>query len=307
MSTPLADQAAKLRALADAQRHRPRIITVTSGKGGVGKSNVIVNLGLALAARGHRVIVVDADLGLANVDILLGITPEFTLQHVIDGERSLREVIVEGPGGVRIVPGCNGIPRIADLSARKRRVVLKQFETLEADADFLLIDTAAGLGRNVVQFALAADEVVIVTTPEPSAVTDAYAMIKVLHREQASAPLLRLIVNVARNREQAVEIAEKITAVARQFLHVPIKPLGYVLYDDHLRQAVMQRKPVLAAYPNAPAARAVRTIAEVLDTGLVPKRTRAGSLIERLGRLWSGSHEPFAVLPTPSTLTAAES
>lgn len=301
----MSDQATKLRELAAAQRNRPRIITVTSGKGGVGKSNVLVNLAIALGARGHRVVVIDADLGLANVDILLGLKPEYTLQHVVDGQRTLDEVIVAGPAGIRVVPGCNGMPRIADLSARKRRELSKHFESLEADADFILIDTAAGLGRNVVHFALAADEVVIVTTPEPSAVTDAYAMIKALHRAPA-APTLRLIVNIARDRAEAIEIADKITTVARQFLKVGIKPLGYVLDDSHVHRAVMQRQPVLLAFPKSPAARAVQTIAEVLDTGAVSVAARrSGSLLHRLGGLWAGPQTPYAVLPAEA-LTAAE-
>lgn len=298
------DQASNLRALAEAHRRRPRILTVTSGKGGVGKSNVLVNLGIALARRGHRVVVVDADLGLANVDILLGIKPEYTLQHVVDGERPLRDVIIDGPGGIRVVPGCNGIPRIADLSARKRREFLQHFDDLEADTDYILVDTAAGLGRSVVQFALAADEVVIVTTPEPSAVTDAYAMIKVLHREP-NAPAVRLLVNFARNRAQAVEIAEKVTTVARQFLQIPIKPLGYVLYDDQVRQAVMKRSPVILSFPKASASRAFHALAEVIDTNASPVlETSRGGLLERLTTLWRSPNATVGF--APDVLSAAK-
>lgn len=288
----MSDQATALRARAAAVRRRPRILTVTSGKGGVGKSNVLVNLAIALQQRGHRVVVIDADLGLANVDILLGLQPEFTLQQVVDGERALADVVMSGPAGIRVVPGCNGIPRIADLSARKRRELLAGFAALEAEADFILIDTAAGLGRNVVQFAVAADEVVIVTTPEPSAVTDAYAMIKVLHQER-KAPAIRLIVNMARSRAQAVEIADKVTTVTRQFLGVAIQPLGYVLADDHVRQAVMARAPVLLHSPRAPAARAVRAIAVVVETGGQP--AGRGGLLERLSALW----RPARAVPAP--------
>lgn len=282
----MSDQATKLRAMAANHARRPRIITVTSGKGGVGKTNVLVNLAIALQQRGHRVVVVDADLGLANVDILLGMQPEFTLQHVLDGERQLREVVTVGPAGLRVVPGCNGIPRIADLSARKRRELLQSFSMLETDADFILIDTAAGLGRSVVQFALAADEVVIITTPEPSAVTDAYAMIKVLHQERYT-PRTHLIINLAHTRAEAVAIAEKVTHVVRQFLHMHIQPLGYVLYDANVHEAVMHRTPFLLRTPKAPASRAVRAIAHLLDTGAVAAAPRErGGLLERLSALW---------------------
>ena len=285
----MSDQATSLRALARAAHHRPRILTVTSGKGGVGKTNVLVNVAIALQQRGHRVVVVDADLGLANVDIVLGLKPEFTLQHVVDGVRPLADVVIPGPGGIRVVPGCNGIPRIADLSARKRREMLQGFSALEAETDFILIDTAAGLGRNVVQFALAADEVLIVTTPEPSAVTDAYAMIKVL-QAASTVPAIRLVVNVARSGAQAQEIAEKITSVSHQFLQVRIQPLGYVMYDDHVRRAVMQQRPVLLHSPHSPAARAFRAIAEVVDTGAGARAMRRrGGLLERLTGLWRRS------------------
>ncbi len=282
----MTDQATQLRALAAARTRRPRIVTVTSGKGGVGKTNMLVNLGIALRQRGHRVVIIDADLGLANVDIVLGLTPEFTLKHVLDGERALRDVLIDGPGGLRVVPGCNGISRIADLSARKRRELMQGFSTLEAEADFLLIDTAAGLGRNVVHFALAADEVVIVTTPEPSAVTDAYAMIKVLHQERG-VPRADLIINMARTRAEAVAVADKVASVAHRFLQMRIRPLGYVLQDEQVRQAVMHRQPFLLRSPKSPAARAVQAIAQVLATGGPgPALRERGGLLERLSALW---------------------
>jgi len=179
----MTDQAQKLRELAAAAREQPRIITVTSGKGGVGKSNVVINLATALSRMGKRVLIIDADLGLANIDILLGLRNRFNLQDVIEGRMTLKDVVVLGPAGIKVIPGSSGIPRIANMSSRKRQEFIASFKELENEADIILIDTSAGMTKNVIKFALLADDIILVTTPEPSAITDAYAMIKVIHMD----------------------------------------------------------------------------------------------------------------------------
>ncbi len=261
------DQAQKLRELAEASRTRPRIITVTSGKGGVGKSNIVINLAVLLSKMGKRVLIVDADLGLANIDILLGLKNRFNIQDVLDGRMSLKDIVVVGPAGIKVVPGSSGIPRIANMSSRKRREFIASFKDLEDEADIILIDTSAGLMKSVINFALVADEIVLVTTPEPSAITDAYAMIKVVCAQKPDANI-GLIVNMAKNQAQALEVANKIADVSRQFLNFPVFVLGTLPADPYVARAVMQRRPWSELYPRAAATGAMKQMAARILNGL---------------------------------------
>jgi flagellar biosynthesis protein FlhG len=262
----MTDQAQKLRELAAACRQHPRVITVTSGKGGVGKSNVVINLAIVLSRMEKRVLVIDADLGLANVDVLLGLKNRFNLQHVLDGHMKLKDILVFGPAGIKVVPGSSGIPRIANMSSRKRQEFIMSFSELEDEADIILIDTSAGMTKNVVALALLADEVLLVTTPEPSAITDAYAMIKVLHAEKPEAKI-QLIVNMANNEAQALEVAQKVAQVSRQFLNYQVNILGGLPLDPCVPRAVMQRQPWTDIYPRSTATRAIKQIAEKILNG----------------------------------------
>ncbi len=276
----MTDQAQKLRELAAAAHHaRPRIITVTSGKGGVGKSNIVINLAICLARMDKRVLIIDADLGLANVDILLGLKNKYNLQHVLDGAMKLKDVVVSGPAGIKVIPGSSGIPRIANMNNRTRREFISSFKDLEGEADIILVDTSAGITKNVIKFAVLADEVILVTTPEPSAITDAYAMIKVIHAEKPNADI-GLVVNLARNEAQALDVANKVAQVSKQFLNFPVFVLGTLPNDPYVPRAVMQRQPWSELYPRAAASKAIRQVAARVLNG---ERPRSGEgFIQRL-------------------------
>ena len=199
-----ADQASQLRELVAGGRPGATTIAVMSGKGGVGKSSIAVNLSICLALRGLRVTLIDADMGLANADLLMNITPRHTLSHVLAGVRSVEEVCIDGPGGIRFVPGASGLHELADLSEFERQSLITQLRKLEDSTDIVVLDCGAGISRNVISFALAADRIVVVTTPQPTALTDAYATIKALHCERCSAPI-GLFVNMTDGRADAGE------------------------------------------------------------------------------------------------------
>ena len=275
------DQAQKLRELAEAFRAQPRIITVTSGKGGVGKSNVVINLATAVARMGKQVLVIDADLGLANVDILLGLKNRFNLQDVLEGRMKLKDVVVYGPAGIKVIPGSSGIPRIANMSSRKRQEFIASFKELEEEADIILVDTSAGMTKNVINFALLADDIILITTPEPSAITDAYAMIKVINMEKPEASV-GLIVNLARSEAQALEVANKIAEVSRQFLNFHVFVLGTLPSDPFVPRAVMQRRPWAELYPRAAATKAIRQVAAKVLNGESAYSTEGEGLIQRI-------------------------
>lgn len=244
-------------------RQSARVIAITSGKGGVGKTSTSVNLAIALATRGLRTLVLDADLGLANVEVLLGISSLYNIEHVIEGERKLHEIIVKGPGGIHIIPGSSGLARIADLSPAGRERILNGLAELQQQTDFILLDTMAGIGKNAVAFAAAADEVLLVTTPEPSAIVDAYAMLKTLHT-QNERTIIRLIVNMAANPAQAQAVAAKLANVAQQYLGRNLPMLGFIPRDPHVSQAVMQSCPFTLKYPAAPSSKHLHLLADAL-------------------------------------------
>lgn len=258
------DQAERLRELArEAPRRRARVVAVTSGKGGVGKTNLAVNLAIAASQAGRSVCLLDLDLGLANVDVLMNLSPRRTLAHVLAGGRRLSDIAMAGPEGVRVVPGASGVPRLADLDREGREEILRELAGLEGASSLLVLDTGAGISRNVVTFAAAADETLVVTTPEPTAILDAFATIKVLSREETLGAV-RLVVNQASTRAEAEAVAGRIRAACRQFLQLPIDTMGYVLSDYHVGEAVKRRTPFVTAYPSAPASRCVRTLAGML-------------------------------------------
>ena len=256
----MADQAQNLREFVSRNQERARVLAVTSGKGGVGKSTASVNVAIALAQRGKRVILLDADLGLANVEVLLGLNSLYNLQHVIDGEKSITQIMVQGPGGILVIPGSSGITKLADLDAAARRNVLAGLEELQKRADFVIIDTMAGIGQNVVAFAAAADEVLLVTTPEPSAIVDAYAMVKAISAAREDA-CIRLVVNLVRNQQQATAVASKLSGVAQTYLGRRLSFLGFIPRDAHVSYGVMQTHPFVLQYPNAAAAKCIEEIA----------------------------------------------
>ncbi|MFO7975286.1 MAG: P-loop NTPase [Candidatus Hydrogenedentota bacterium] len=261
----MADQAEHLREYVRGNEGQARVLAVTSGKGGVGKTGTSVNLAIALAMRGKEVVVLDADLGLANVEVLLGLNSLYNLQHVIHGERSMAEILVEGPAGIKVIPGSSGIAKLADLGSKARQRVIDGLRDLQEYADFILIDTMAGISQNAAGFASAADEVVLVVTPEPSSIVDAYAMIKTI-RMMRHDVMFRLVVNMAANDQQARAVAGKLMTVSQQYLGHKLHYLGYVPRDPHVSHGVMQAIPFVMKYPGAPSTKAIETLAERVIT-----------------------------------------
>lgn len=249
-----------------------RVIAVSSGKGGVGKTNISVNLALTLARRGIRVALLDADLGTANVDVLMGIHPPYHLQHLITGQRSLSEILVEGPHGLKIIPGASGLPDLADLPDAQRDVLLRSMTALDGTVDLLLIDTGAGVGRNVVQFILAAGEVLLVTTPEPTSATDAYALMKVLAGYKLPVSI-KLVVNNAVNHKEGEAVANRLSTVAEQFLGRSIEVVGILPHDKNIPGAVRQQTPLVLLNPISSMIGALNTLAETLWSDVTPETT----------------------------------
>ena len=275
------DQAQALRQLAAERRggerrvsETTRVIAVTSGKGGVGKTSLTVNLAVTLAKLGQRVIILDCDLGTANVDVMLGMHPRYSLQHVLSRQRRLDEVMTVGPHGVRVISGGSGFSDIANLTDSRRDELLATFATLEGQADVLLLDTGAGISANVLRFVVAAGEALVVTTPEPTAVTDAYALIKVVSQQNgagnpgqydpASDVRLRLVVNQAASAAEAHETASNIVNVAQRFLGQPVQFFGSIPVDRSMSQAVRAQTPVVDAFPRSPAALAIERLGRLL-------------------------------------------
>ena len=243
-----------------------RIIAVTSGKGGVGKSNLTVNLALAFLAEGKKVLVIDADLGMANVDVLLGTSSKYNLLHLLDDDVVLDDVILKGPYGLRYISGGSGMEQAGEFTPAERSLLEEKLTGCGELADIILIDTGAGIGRNVLDFILAADEVVLVTTPEPTAMTDAYAVMKA-YSMYAAKPNMRIVINRVYDEAESLEVAEKLRKTAERFLHMEIGSLGAIYEDRTMIQAVRQQKPILQAYPDSLAAKCIKAIARSILYG----------------------------------------
>jgi flagellar biosynthesis protein FlhG len=281
------DQAAGLRHM---QKQKPvRVISVSSGKGGVGKTNVSVNLSVALSKMGLRVLLMDADLGLANVDIMLGLRPSYNLSHVLDGSRTLEEVMVKGPAGMRVIPAASGIQHMAELSPAENAGLIGAFGEIAGKIDVLIVDTAAGISDSVVTFSRAAQDVIVVVCDEPASITDAYALIKVLSTDY-KVSRFRILANMAIDEKEGRVLFSKISAVTDRFLNVTLDFMGTVPYDPFLRKAIQKQKSVIEVFPRSASAKALSGIAQKIvrwPVGKVP----SGHLqffIERL--VASGSH-----------------
>ena len=242
----------------------PRVICITSGKGGVGKTNIVTNLAYALAKQGKKVLVLDADLNLANVDVLLGLTPRYNLHHVLLGEKSLTDILVEGPAGFKILPASSGIIELATLTESQKLYFMGEMETVGDKIDIMLVDTGAGINDNVVYFNLAAQERIIVLTPEPTSLTDAYALIKVLSSRH-DIKRFRILVNNADSEKEALAVFRKLSVVSDRFLSsISLDLVGYIPYDRNLPKAVRRQKLVSELFPNTEASRMFNTLSTQL-------------------------------------------
>ncbi|OGW13844.1 MAG: flagellar synthesis regulator FleN [Nitrospinae bacterium RIFCSPLOWO2_12_FULL_45_22] len=239
---------------------RCKVIAVTSGKGGVGKTNVVVNLALALIELGKRVMILDADLALANIDVLLGLVPKFNLQHVLTGQKKLSDILVEGPRGIKILPASSGIMEMAQLTESQKLILLNGLDGLEEEFDLLLIDTAAGVSSNVVYFNLAAEDILVIVSPEPTAITDAYALMKILFTRYQEKSF-RLLVNSVHDSREADEVYRRLSLATERFLQISLDYLGYIPLDDNIPRAVKQQRAVVEAYPYSQASRSFFQIA----------------------------------------------
>lgn len=242
-----------------------RIIAVSSGKGGVGKTNLSINIALAYADLGKKVIVLDADLGLANVNVILGIIPKYNLYHLIRKQKSIREIILDTGYGIQIVAGASGFSKIANLSQEEREHFIEELSELSS-ADVIIVDTSAGVSSNVLDFVAAADDAIIVTTPEPTAITDAYGIVKIIATEIDYLNIgLKLVVNRVKSVTQGKKVAERVISIAGQFLNLKIDYLGYVYEDATVGQAVLKQKPFYVLDPKCKASICVKHIVSRLE------------------------------------------
>jgi len=281
------DQAEGLRRL---RNPKPvKVITVTGGKGGVGKTNISANLAIAMCMLGRRVMLLDADLGLANVDVLLGLQPAHSLADVVKGERRLQDVSVSGPAGVRVIPGASGLAEMASLSPAQHAGIIHAFSELNEDLDALIVDTAAGISDGVLRFCAAANEVLVVVCDEPTSITDAYALIKVLST-QHQVTRFRIITNMTHQGGDGRSLFEKLLRVSERFLQVTLDHAGSVPYDDRVWRAVQLQSPFVTAFPSSLAAGALKKLAQRADNWEGPRAARGNIefFVERLLRTRGG-------------------
>jgi ATPases involved in chromosome partitioning len=273
------DQVSVLRNMASREKMKQgnmRVIAVTSGKGGVGKTNFTVNLALALAEYGQRVIILDGDLGLANVDIAFGLTARYTIEHLLSGEKTIEQILLAGPMGIGIIPGGSGVQGLADLEKDQLANVVVNLGRLEKIADLLIIDTGAGLGHTVLNFLEAADDIILVITPEPTSLTDAYGLLKTLRKESGEVSI-HVVINKVRNEADALATFKRLEVAVSKFLHASLNLLGWVYDDPLMGRAVMQQIPLGIMYPHSSAYRCIQWIAgNVAGIHLNPPREAGG-------------------------------
>ena len=253
------DQASSLRRMN--QSRLVKVIAVTGGKGGVGKTNVTLNTAISMAKQGKRVMVLDADLGLANVDVMLGLRVEKNLSHVLSGECTLDEVLVTGPHGIKIAPATSGTQSMTELTPTEHAGLIRAFSELRSDIDVLIVDTAAGISDMVLSFSRAAQDIMVVVCDEPTSLTDAYALIKILNREHGVFKF-KIIANMVRNMREGQELFAKLSKVTNRFLDVALELVATIPYDENIRKSVRKQKAIVDAFPGSPAAVAINRLAQ---------------------------------------------
>ncbi len=282
----MADQAETLREIMKArsvpEKSGTRIIAVASGKGGVGKTNISTNIALAYARLGKRVVLMDADLGLANVNVVLGVIPKYNLYHLIRKQKSLTDILMDTSYGIQIVAGASGFAKIANLTEDERESFVEELSALSA-ADVIIIDTSAGVSNNVLSFVAAADEAIIVTTPEPTAITDAYGIIKIIATEIDNLSLgLKLIVNRVGSVTEGKQVAQRVINIASQFLNLKVDYLGYVYEDATVHQSVLRQKPFMVSDPKSRASICIQHIVGRMEKIDVKEGAGIGRFLRRL-------------------------
>lgn len=263
----LGDQASGLRKMTNTDK--VKVIAVTGGKGGVGKSNVSLNMAVALGQQGKRVLVLDADLGLANVDVMLGVRVEKNISHLLAGECEIHDILVEGPYGIKIVPATSGTKNMVELTPNEHAGLIRAFSELDQHFDVLIVDTAAGISDMVLSFARAAQDVMVVVCDEPTSITDAYALMKVLNREYGMFRF-KVVANMVRSLREGQELFAKLSKVTDRFLDVAIELVAIIPFDENVRKSVRKQKTIVQAFPKSPAAIAFKTLANRAASWPVP-------------------------------------
>lgn len=250
-----------------------KVISVTGGKGGVGKSNVTLNIAISLAKKGKKVLIMDADLGLANIDIMIGLRVIRNLSHVIKGECTLDDIILEGPEGIKIIPASSGTKGMAQLSEMEHLGLIRAFSSLSEQIDFLIVDTAAGIADNVISFAQASQDLLVVVCDEPTSITDAYALIKILSVDHKLFRF-RIVANMARSEKEGRDLFVKLSRVTDQFLDVALDYVGAIPFDENVRKAVRKQQALVSLYPGSPASIAIKHIATKIVTWPIPRSAK---------------------------------
>lgn len=264
------DQAEQLRKLVqqnEVSKSKARVITVTSGKGGVGKTSISINLAIQMARLGKKVVVFDADFGLANIEVMLGVRPQYNLADMMFHGKDLADIITQGEEGISFISGGSGIQELASMNREQVMFLTNRLITLDKYADIVIVDTGAGISDSVLEFVLASTEVLLVATPEPTSITDAYALLKALNRKEEFVKedtSIKMISNRVKSAAEGQNLYEKMSVVSEKFLNIPITYLGQVPLDEQISKAVMRQKPVSVINPDAPSAKAIKQIAETL-------------------------------------------
>jgi flagellar biosynthesis protein FlhG len=265
---PMMDQAHSLRDLVQEDKPRkschPFIMSVTSGKGGVGKTNVVANLSLSLSLLGRNVLLFDADVGLGNLDVLLGLTPKHTIQDVLNGEKRLAEILVKGPNGIKILPASSGIQELTALEPLQKINLTAELESVLEGVEILLIDTGAGISSNVMYFNSLAQEILVIIAPEPTSLTDAYALMKV-HSRKHSGKRYKILCNSVKNEQEAIQIFRHLSKVTQKFLNVSLDLYGYIPCDKHVPEAIRQQRLLVECFPKSDAARQFLLLARKVE------------------------------------------
>ena len=243
---------------------KTRVLAIASGKGGVGKTNIVANLGFSLSQMGKKILILDADMGLGNIDILLGLTPKYNLSHVLLGEKGIEEITVDGPGGMKIIPAASGIQELTDLSKKQQLSILDKLDRFINGFDMFLIDTAAGISNNVLHFNAAAQEVMVIISPEPTSITDAYALMKILSRRY-DVRRFNLIVNSVHGENEAVNVFRQLQIVTHRFLDIHIEFIGHVTSDENISKGVRRQKLVTQLYPKSPSSECFKGLAKKIS------------------------------------------